>query len=313
MVGSERAFFGVAVLAFAGSAALTTCWSVSMSSMGTMPMAGGWAMSAAWMRMPGQTWLGAAVSFLTMWIVMMTAMMLPSFVPMLRRYRRAARGRKRSTAGLADRTRRRGLLRRLGDARHSGVRAGCHPGGDRDAAPCAGTRGTPCGRCGRRHGWRASVHRVEGTPPRLLPARGCRRCDRGRCRHGMEAWAASRPALRLLLVGADRHPARRWRDGPSRDDCGERGCHSRASRTGWCARRESDRRVWPGGRAIPDRPGGRVRVTSEGVPSWLRCPGIPRGIFPISGRAADRAHIIVSISLSSRWGDPGSHRSRSAP
>ncbi|HYZ90395.1 MAG TPA: DUF2182 domain-containing protein [Myxococcales bacterium] len=42
-----------------------------------------------WMRMPGQTWLGAAASFLAMWVVMMVAMMLPSLVPMLRRYRDA--------------------------------------------------------------------------------------------------------------------------------------------------------------------------------------------------------------------------------
>ena len=54
-----------------------------------MPMPGGWTMSMAWMRMPGQTWPGAAVSFLGMWVVMMMAMMLPSLVPMLGRYRQA--------------------------------------------------------------------------------------------------------------------------------------------------------------------------------------------------------------------------------
>jgi predicted metal-binding membrane protein len=43
-------------------------------------------MSMAWMRMPGQTWPGAAVSFLGLWVVMMMAMMLPSLVPMLWRY-----------------------------------------------------------------------------------------------------------------------------------------------------------------------------------------------------------------------------------
>ena len=59
-----------------------------MSAMG-MPMPGGWTMSMAWMRMPGQTWPGAAASFLAMWIAMMVAMMLPSLVPMLRRYREA--------------------------------------------------------------------------------------------------------------------------------------------------------------------------------------------------------------------------------
>jgi predicted metal-binding membrane protein len=59
-----------------------------MSTMG-MPMPGGWTMSMAWMLMPGQTWAGAAASFLGMWMVMMVAMMLPSLVPMLRRYREA--------------------------------------------------------------------------------------------------------------------------------------------------------------------------------------------------------------------------------
>ena len=41
----------------------------------------------AWMRMPGQTWSGAAASFLGMWIVMMIAMMLPALMPMLLRFR----------------------------------------------------------------------------------------------------------------------------------------------------------------------------------------------------------------------------------
>src|SRR4029434_5949041 len=86
-IGSERAsqqaFFGVSALLFAASAAVTIVWCGSMSSMGGMPMSGGWTMSMAWMRMPGQTWSGAAASFLGMWIVMMVAMMLPSLVPML--------------------------------------------------------------------------------------------------------------------------------------------------------------------------------------------------------------------------------------
>jgi predicted metal-binding membrane protein len=62
---------------------------VSMSAMGEMPMPGGWTMSITWMLMPGQTWAGAAASFLGMWVVMMVAMMLPSLVPMLWRYREA--------------------------------------------------------------------------------------------------------------------------------------------------------------------------------------------------------------------------------
>ncbi len=79
----------VAALLFTASAAITIVRCTSMSAMGGMPMPGGWQMSMAWMRMPGQTWLGAAASFLGMWIVMMVAMMLPSLVPMLRRYRQA--------------------------------------------------------------------------------------------------------------------------------------------------------------------------------------------------------------------------------
>ena len=87
---SERAFFSVSALLFAASAAVTVAWCGSMSAMGGMPMPGGWTMSMAWMRMPGQTWPGAAASFLGMWLVMMVAMMLPSLVPTLRRYRQAA-------------------------------------------------------------------------------------------------------------------------------------------------------------------------------------------------------------------------------
>jgi len=86
---SQQAFFGVSALLFAASAAVTIVWCASMSAMDEMPMPGGWTMSMAWMRMPGQTWPGAAASFLGMWSVMMVAMMLPSLVPMLRRYRQA--------------------------------------------------------------------------------------------------------------------------------------------------------------------------------------------------------------------------------
>jgi predicted metal-binding membrane protein len=86
---SQRAFFGVSALLFAASAAVTIVGGASMSAMGEMPMPGGWTMSMAWMRMPGQTWPGAAASFLGMWVVMMVAMMLPSLVPMLWRYREA--------------------------------------------------------------------------------------------------------------------------------------------------------------------------------------------------------------------------------
>jgi predicted metal-binding membrane protein len=57
---------------------------------GGMPMPGGWTMSMAWMRMPGQSWPSAAATFMAMWIAMMIAMMLPSLAPALLRTRRTA-------------------------------------------------------------------------------------------------------------------------------------------------------------------------------------------------------------------------------
>ncbi len=86
---SQQALLGVSALLFAASATGTLVRCTSMSALGRMPMSGGWTMSMAWMRMPGQTWPGAAASFLGMWVVMMVAMMLPSLVPMLWRYREA--------------------------------------------------------------------------------------------------------------------------------------------------------------------------------------------------------------------------------
>ncbi len=89
---SRQAFFGVSALLFAASAAVTIVCCASMSAMSGMPMPGGWKMSMMWMLMPGQTLPGAAASFLGMWVVMMVAMMLPSLVPMLWRYRQAVDG-----------------------------------------------------------------------------------------------------------------------------------------------------------------------------------------------------------------------------
>ncbi|MFC5582046.1 DUF2182 domain-containing protein [Rhodanobacter terrae] len=90
-MASEHAFhpmfLGVSALIFAVSAAATIAWCTSMSAMGGMPMPGGWTMSMAWTRMCGQTWPGVALSFLGMWVTMMVAMMSPSLLPMLWRYR----------------------------------------------------------------------------------------------------------------------------------------------------------------------------------------------------------------------------------
>src|SRR5882762_10645263 len=88
-MASERAFLGVSALLFGASAAATIVWSTSMSAMGGMPMCCGPTTSMTWMRMPGQTWPGATASFVGMWGVMMVAMMLPSFIPTLWRFRQA--------------------------------------------------------------------------------------------------------------------------------------------------------------------------------------------------------------------------------
>jgi predicted metal-binding membrane protein len=101
---SQQAFLGVSALLFAASVAVTITWCSSTPAMDAMPMPGRWSMpmsgsptmSMVWMRMPGQTWSGAATSFVGMWIVMMMAMMLPSLVPMLWRYRDAV-GRRGET------------------------------------------------------------------------------------------------------------------------------------------------------------------------------------------------------------------------
>ncbi len=95
----DRAFLGISALLFAASAALTIFCCTSMSAKGEMPMPGGWTMSMAWMRMPGQSWVGAAVAFVAVWTVMMVAMMLPCLLPMLRRYREAVDGTGKARLG----------------------------------------------------------------------------------------------------------------------------------------------------------------------------------------------------------------------
>jgi predicted metal-binding membrane protein len=82
-------FFCISALLFIVSVAVTIAWCAPMSAMSEMPMPGGWSMSMAWMRMPGQTWLQTSASFLGMWAIMMAAMMLPSLTPLLWRYRQA--------------------------------------------------------------------------------------------------------------------------------------------------------------------------------------------------------------------------------
>ncbi|MGH7634619.1 MAG: DUF2182 domain-containing protein, partial [Gemmatimonadaceae bacterium] len=76
---SEHAFLGVSSLLFAVCVATTIEWCASASTMGSSGM--------MWTRMPGQSWLDAAASFVAMWAVMMVAMMLPSLMTALRRRR----------------------------------------------------------------------------------------------------------------------------------------------------------------------------------------------------------------------------------
>lgn len=97
---SDRMFFAASAALFAVSAAVTVVWCSSMSAMGGMSMPGGWTMSMTWMRMPDQTWLDAAASFIGMWIIMMVAMMLPASMPGLWRYRAALRGAGSAYPGL---------------------------------------------------------------------------------------------------------------------------------------------------------------------------------------------------------------------
>jgi len=82
---SHRAFLGTCALVFAAGAATAIYCCNSMS--GGIAMPGGWTLSMAWMRMPGQSWFDAAIVFLGMWVVTMPAMMLPALIPALLRYR----------------------------------------------------------------------------------------------------------------------------------------------------------------------------------------------------------------------------------
>ena len=229
----ERAFFVIMALLFAVSAAVTIVRCASMSAMGEMPMPGGWTMSMAWMRMPGQTWLGAAASFLGMWVVMMVAMMLPSLMPMLWRYRQAV--------GRAGRETRLGRLTALVGMGYFFVWA------------VIGMAVFPLG---------AALAAVEMQLPALaravpvavgvvvliagalqfsggrhiaLPAAGRRRgvavlYRRMPARPGGRP--APRPALQLLLCRPDGDPACRRGHGPARDGCRDGGHHRRTSRTG---------------------------------------------------------------------------------
>jgi predicted metal-binding membrane protein len=89
-------------LAFLASVTATVVWCKSMGAMPGMKMPGGWTMSMAWSRAPGQTWLEVGGEFLAMWTGMMVAMMLPVFTPELKSFQRGAHRREMQAVGFAS-------------------------------------------------------------------------------------------------------------------------------------------------------------------------------------------------------------------
>jgi predicted metal-binding membrane protein len=103
---AQTRFALVAWSLFAAAALATLLLCDRMAEMGGMAMPGmampgGWSMSMMWMRMPGQTWPGFASAFMGMWLLMMTAMMMPVLAPVLARYRRAFDAPQRSAIALS--------------------------------------------------------------------------------------------------------------------------------------------------------------------------------------------------------------------
>ena len=76
----------------ASAIATVAAWVYTIRSAGAMspamPMPGGWSMSMAWMSMGNQSEAGHALMFLSMWAMMMIAMMLPSVMPAVLLHRR---------------------------------------------------------------------------------------------------------------------------------------------------------------------------------------------------------------------------------
>jgi Predicted metal-binding integral membrane protein (DUF2182) len=232
-MSSKRAFFSVSALLFAASVAVTIVWCASMSAMGEMPMPGGWTMSMAWMRMPGQTWPGAAASFLGMWVVMMVAMMLPSLVPMLSRYRQAVGGTGETRLGRLT------ALVGVGyffvwtvfgmAAFPLGVALAAiamqQPVLARAVPIAVGVVVLIAGAL--------QFTALEGAPPRLVPGgTRARPYAAGRRRHGLATRPAPRPPLHLLLCRSHGDPPGHRGHGSSRDGCRGGRHHRRTSRTG---------------------------------------------------------------------------------
>jgi predicted metal-binding integral membrane protein DUF2182 len=267
---SEGTFLGVAALLFAAGALGTILWGAAMSAMGGMPMPGGWWMSMTWMRMPGQSWPGVAVSFLGMWVAMMVAMMLPSLVPMLRRYRQAVGGVGETRLGRLT------LLVGLGYFFvWTLVGMAIYPLGIALAAAAmqlpALARAVPVAAGAvvliagalQLTAWKLRhLAYCRQAPGGLLPGgTGARPCVAGGCRHGLAPRSAPRPPLQQLLCGPDGDPPGHRGHGSARDGCRDGRHHPRASRTGRRARRPGHRGRRRRSRVAPDRAGSRARMT----------------------------------------------------
>jgi predicted metal-binding membrane protein len=96
---AERSFLAASALVFLAGAYITIR-SCDETCCGVVPMRGGWTLCTAWTRSAGESWLGAALSFLAMWTVMMIAMMTPCLVPMLREYRRTLHASERWSSAM---------------------------------------------------------------------------------------------------------------------------------------------------------------------------------------------------------------------
>ncbi len=155
-----------------------------------MEMPGGWTMSMAWMRMPGQSWFGAASTFLGMWVVMMVAMMLPSLVPMLMRYRAAvaeSRSRSRLTVLVAA-----GYFFVWTLAGVAAYPLGLALAAAEMRFPAVVESRSIRRGADRRDRGRSAIHRLEAAPARVLP--GCApRALSADCGHRLAPRAAARP------------------------------------------------------------------------------------------------------------------------
>ena len=82
-------FTAACLLLFIAGIVITVYYCVSMCC--DMKMPGGWTMSMMWMRMSGDSWLTAWLSFTFMWMAMMAAMMMPSAAPVFLKTKRSVK------------------------------------------------------------------------------------------------------------------------------------------------------------------------------------------------------------------------------